>query len=76
MENLMSLATARRARRVLPNANAGAYARPMSSLAYASWSINQASLEALSDLGLTATQIARYFSLDATTVRELLNRPI
>ena len=72
----MSLATARRARRALPNANARPYARRTSSLAFASWPINQASLAALSDLELSATQIARYFSLDAAAVRGLLNRPI
>jgi hypothetical protein len=38
-----------------------------------SWPIDRASLRALFDLGLSAVQIARYFSIDPIEVQELLN---
>ena len=37
------------------------------------WPIDRASLRALFDLGLSAVQIARYFSIDPIEVQELLN---
>ncbi|MFY9971537.1 MAG: hypothetical protein WAK41_19245 [Roseiarcus sp.] len=39
-----------------------------------SWPVERSSLMALSDLGLTAEQIARYFSVDPVVVREFLSR--
>jgi hypothetical protein len=36
-----------------------------------SWPVERASLDALSDLGLTVKQIARYFSVDPSEVRAL-----
>ena len=38
------------------------------------WPVDHASLLALSDLGLTVAQIARYFSIDPVEVQALLNR--
>ena len=38
-----------------------------------SWPVDRASLVALSDLGLSPHQIARYFSVTAADVRSLLN---
>lgn len=39
----------------------------------ASCALDRAALAALSDLGLTAEQIARYFSVDAAAARGSLN---
>jgi hypothetical protein len=39
------------------------------------WPIDRASLTALSDIGLTAEQIARYFAVDSAEVRSLLDAP-
>jgi hypothetical protein len=36
------------------------------------WPLDRASLEALSDLGLGAEEIARYFAVDVAAVRRLL----
>jgi len=38
-----------------------------------SWPIDRASLEALSDIGLSPQQIARYFSVPPAEVRRLLD---
>jgi hypothetical protein len=38
-----------------------------------SWPIERSSLNALSDLGLSVEQIARYFSVDPVEVRAFLN---
>jgi hypothetical protein len=38
------------------------------------WPIDSPSLSALSDMGLTVSQIARYFSVDSGEVQELLDR--
>lgn len=38
-----------------------------------SWPIDRSSIRALSDLGLTVAQIARYFSVDPVVVQALLN---
>jgi hypothetical protein len=38
------------------------------------WPIDRASLTALSDMGLTVAQIARYFSIDSADVQALLDR--
>ena len=38
-----------------------------------SWPIDRPSLEGLSHLGLTVTQIARYFSVDPIEVQSLLS---
>jgi hypothetical protein len=38
------------------------------------WPIERPSLIALSDMGLTVQQIARYFSIDPLEVQALLNR--
>jgi hypothetical protein len=40
----------------------------------AHWPIEPLSLRALSDMGLTAQQIARYFSVDPAEVEAWLNR--
>jgi hypothetical protein len=37
-----------------------------------SWPVERSSLNALSDMGLTIEQIARYFSIDPVEVRALL----
>jgi len=37
-----------------------------------SWPVERSSLRALSDIGLSAEQIARYFSVDPVEVRALL----
>jgi hypothetical protein len=39
----------------------------------AAWLIDRASLRALFDMGLTAAQIARYFSIDPIEVQAVLN---
>jgi hypothetical protein len=39
-----------------------------------SWPIDRPSLRALSGMGLTVAQIARYFSVDPVEVQALLNR--
>jgi hypothetical protein len=38
-----------------------------------SWPIERSSLRALSDMGLTVAQIARYFSIDPVEVQAVLN---
>jgi hypothetical protein len=38
------------------------------------WPIDRPSLRALSDMGLTVAQIARYFSVDSAEVQALLDR--
>ena len=38
------------------------------------WPIDRASLRALSGMGLTVAQIARYFSIDSGEVQALLDR--
>ncbi len=38
-----------------------------------SWPLERPSLRALSDLGLSAAQIARYFSVDPVAVQALLD---
>jgi hypothetical protein len=38
-----------------------------------SWPLDQASLAALTDMGLSAEQIAHYFSVDPAEVRDLLD---
>jgi hypothetical protein len=38
-----------------------------------SWPIDRPSLEALSHMGLTVAQIARYFSVDTVSVQAALN---
>lgn len=57
----------------LTSANAGLYVPLMNSLADVSWPIKRVSLAALSDLGLSVEQIARYVSVDAAEVGGLLN---
>jgi hypothetical protein len=37
-----------------------------------SWPVGRASLDALSDMGLTVNQIAQYFSVDPNEVRAFL----
>jgi hypothetical protein len=39
-----------------------------------SWPIDRPSLRALSHMGLTVEQVARYFSIDPVEVQALLNR--
>jgi hypothetical protein len=41
-----------------------------------SWPIDRASLEALSDIGLSPQQIARYFSVPPAEVRRLLDTAV